>query len=59
MAETDTHHAGTGSDHEGEHGHPSSGAPLGPIDVAAWAYALVGSLLGVLVVLALYIASGS
>lgn len=45
-------------DHDSSHGHPPAGEPLGPINVTAWAYALAGSLLGVLMVLALYIARG-
>ncbi len=41
------------------HGHAPSGEPLGPVDVTAWAYALGGSLLGLLVIVALYIARGA
>jgi len=32
--------------------------PLGPIDVTAWAYAIVGGAVGVVVALALLIARG-
>lgn len=45
-------------DHDSGHGHAPAGEPLGPINVTTWAYALAGSLLGVLMVLALYIARG-
>ena len=51
------------ADHGDAHGagHGGHGAaesdPLGPIDVAAWGYALVGAALGLLVVIVLYVAS--
>ena len=58
MSEADTAHA-DGPDSHGEgHGHTPVGEPLGPVDVTTWAYALAGSLLGLLVVLALFIARG-
>jgi hypothetical protein len=42
-------------------GHGAHGAteaqPLGPIDVGAWAYALVGAALGLLVAAVLYLAA--
>jgi hypothetical protein len=46
-------------DHPAGHGgvHPS--AELGPVDIAAWSYALAGSLLGLFTVLALYVARGA
>jgi hypothetical protein len=56
----DVHDGHGPDDHSGAggHGHPAhESEPLGPIDVTAWAYALAGVALGVLVVLALYVAS--
>jgi hypothetical protein len=54
-------HDGHGPDDHGGaggHGHPAhESEPLGAVDVAAWAYALTGAALGVLVVIALYMAS--
>ena len=46
-------------DHGGGHGGPSAteSEPLGPVDVQTWAYAIVGGALGVLIVVALYLAS--
>lgn len=41
--------------HEHAHAHES----LGPVDVIAWAYAVVGSLAGLVVVLALFAARGT
>lgn len=57
MSDADTLHTPTDVDHHGHHGH--AGQPLGPIDLTAWGYALAGSLLGVLAVLALLVARGS
>jgi hypothetical protein len=42
--------------HVGGHGTEAK-EPLGPIDVAAWAYALVGAGLGVVVAISLYLAA--
>lgn len=54
MSETEnTHAAGD------EHGHAPAGEPLGPVDVMTWAYAAAGSLLGLLVVVALLAARGA
>jgi hypothetical protein len=47
---------GHDSGHDSEH---AAEEPLGPVDVTTWAYALAGALLGLLVVLALYLASGA
>ena len=57
MSDADTTHA-TSDAHE-DHGQAPAGEPLGPIDWETWAYALGGSVLGALVVLALFIARGS
>ncbi len=46
-------HATLGDD---DHGHGHDGVPLGPIDWATWAYALVGVAAGALVVLAFWLA---
>jgi len=51
---TDAH-----DDHAGGHGHGSSGESLGPLDVVAWGYAVLGAAVGVLVALALFIAHSS
>lgn len=51
----DDHDAGHGSSHG--HGHGEAGEPLGPIDLAAWAYAAGGALVGLVTVLALYVAA--
>ena len=61
MSDAETTHATfdeAATGHETDHGHAPS-EPLGPVDVSAWAYALGGSLLGLLTVLALYIARGA
>lgn len=58
MAETHTDHH-TDAEPGAEHGHASVGEHLGPVDVAAWGYALGGSLLGLVVLLALYLARGA
>jgi hypothetical protein len=54
-------HDGHGPDDHGDaggHGHPAhESEPLGPIDLAAWGYALAGAGLGLVVVIALYVAS--
>jgi hypothetical protein len=59
MAEGDTHHDDAmESGHGDGHGHAVGGEPLGPVDLTAWVYALAGSLLGLVVILALYLAGG-
>lgn len=60
MTEIDSARAATtsGTGH-GDAGHEDGHAPaepLGPVDVTTWAYALAGSLLGLLAVLALLVA---
>jgi hypothetical protein len=45
-------------DHDGGH-HEPTGEPLGPIDLAAWGYAIAGGAVGILVVLVLFVASGA
>ena len=50
---------GSGSGHDPEHAHTPDAEPLGPIDLAAWAYAIGGGAVGLLVVLALYAASAT
>ncbi len=57
MSDAETTHAPADGHDEG-HGHAQTGAALGPIDWEAWAYAIGGGVLGALVALALYIASG-
>ena len=58
MSDADTTHAATDA-HDDGHGHAPAAEPLGPIDWVAWAYAIVGALMGALVALALYVAGGS
>jgi hypothetical protein len=55
MSETETTHSAD----EGHGDHHEHGPTLGPVDVTTWAYALAGSLLGLLVLLALFIARGA
>jgi hypothetical protein len=44
--------------HASGHGHAGEPTePLGPIDLAAWAYAVGGAVIGLLVVVALFVAS--
>jgi hypothetical protein len=49
--ETDTHAVDTGDGH----GHGASSEPLGPIDRRAWAAAIGGGALGIVVIVALYL----
>ena len=49
---TEDHDAGHG------HGHAPTGEPLGPIDWTAWGYALAGTVMGLLIALALFVARG-
>lgn len=58
MSDADTAHASADA-HDDNHGHAPAGEPLGPIDWETWAYAIAGAVLGALVVLALFLASGS
>jgi hypothetical protein len=51
------HDDAPGNGHAEGHGH-AVGEPLGPIDLTMWAYAAAGSLLGLVVILALYVAGG-
>lgn len=53
----DGHDAGHGS--SPGHGHGEDGEPLGPIDLAAWAYAAGGALVGLVTALALYVAANA
>jgi hypothetical protein len=48
----------TSDDHDDGH-HEPAGEPLGPIDAAKWGYAIAGGAVGILVVLALFVASGA
>jgi len=56
---------GAGHDHDHDHGdltpatdHAPAGATLGPVDVIAWAYALCGSVAGIVLAVALLVAGG-
>jgi len=66
MSDAETTHASTDEagdshGHDADHGgtHGSAGTPLGPVDLTTWAYALGGSVLGLLTLLALYVARGA
>lgn len=54
---------GSADDHGGDHGHDDhahgSAAGLGPVDVRAWAYGLLGIVLGLAVAVAIALGSGS
>jgi len=61
MSDAETAHttaAEAHDDHGSGHGHETASEPLGPIDFTAWAYAIVGGAVGVVVALALLIARG-
>ncbi len=61
MSDVDTAHPGTMDDHDEHasgHGHAPAGEPLGPVDVTAWAYAMAGSIVGLVVAAALFAARG-
>ena len=45
-------------DHEEGHGHEAPAEPLGPVDLEAWGYAIGGGLIGLIVVVALFLAGG-
>jgi hypothetical protein len=47
------HDAGHGSGH----GHDDPEEPLGPLDLAAWAYAIAGGLLGLVTAMGFYMAA--
>jgi hypothetical protein len=69
-SETDTHGEGTELDHEAHgdhgdaaahgaddgHGHGAPSEALGPVDTRAWGAAIGGALLGIIVIVALYVA---
>jgi hypothetical protein len=61
MSDTDSVHLDTDEHdhHASGHGHEPAGTPLGPVDVTTWAYAIVGSIAGLLVALVLWVAGGS
>jgi hypothetical protein len=54
---------GSMDDHGGDHGHDDhahgSGTALGPLDVRAWSYGLLGIVLGLAVAVAMALSSGS
>lgn len=58
---TTTAGADHGHDPETEHGggHGQVGETLGPVDLATWAYAIAGSALGVLTIIALVVAGSA
>ena len=58
MSDAESTHAPTTDGHDAGHGQVPPREPLGPVDVTAWAYALSGALLGLVVALALFIARG-
>lgn len=58
MSDSENAHA-TSAGHDEDHGHGTASEPLGPVDVMTWAYAAAGSLLGLLVVAALFVARGA
>jgi hypothetical protein len=58
MPDAETAPATTPDAHDDGH-HEPAGEPLGPIDVAMWGYAITGGVVGILVVLALFVASGA
>ena len=63
MSDAETPHTGAAAadahdDHGSGHGHEAAGEPLGPVDVTAWAYTLIGGAVGLLVALALFVAGG-
>jgi hypothetical protein len=65
MSHADDVHAGGGragdahpdAGHGSGHDRDEPGEPLGPVDVRAWAYALVGGAIGVVTAAALFAAS--
>ena len=59
MSDAETTDASTTDGHADPHGHAPAGEPLGPLDLGSWAYAGAGAVLGLLVVLALFIARGA
>jgi hypothetical protein len=67
MSETDTaghttvdeHVTGEAVGHDAGHGHGAAGEPLGPPDLMAWAYALTGGAVGLVVALALWVAAAA
>ena len=59
MSDTENTHADDAHGQDRGHGHAPAGEPLGPVDVMTWAYAAAGSLLGLLVVVALFVARGA
>ena len=59
MSDAETAHAtatDTHDEHASGHGHEPPAEPLGPINVKAWAYAIGGGAIGVLVGLAFFAA---
>jgi hypothetical protein len=49
---------GHDADTEHGHGHGPAAEALGPVDLATWAYAIAGSALGALTIIALIVAGG-
>jgi hypothetical protein len=58
MSDPETAHAETTTS-QADHDHDHAAEPLGPIDVTAWAYALAGGAVGLLVALAMFVARGA
>jgi hypothetical protein len=60
MSDAETAHADTTTaDTHDDHGDGHAGEPFGPVDVWTWAYAIAGGAVGVLVALAMLVATGA
>ncbi len=61
MSDADAAHVGATDgrdDHASGHGQTPVSEPLGPVDLTAWAYAIAGAAVGIVVALALLVARG-
>jgi hypothetical protein len=61
MSDADNTHVSAHHPHDepaSGHGHTPAAEPLGPVDVTAWSYSLVGAAVGAIVALALFVARG-
>ena len=60
MPDADSTHASAtapADEHQAEHDHESSAEPLGAPDMGAWGMAIAGGAIGLIVALALFVAS--